>query len=178
MKKAFYPLIAAILLLTSAKLAINTIDYSVGKDFKVKFTSKDPSGEFKKMIGNIQYDAKNLAGSSFNFKIEVSSISTGNNMKNKKAMTNEWFAADKHPNITFISSKVVKTEKGIYVHGKLNMKGVDRFRKIKINPIKTDTGMKFTGTFWVDRSYYKIGKTSKAVPNKLKIEFSIPVTKK
>ena len=178
MKKAFYPLIAAILLLTSAKVAVNTETYNVGKDFKVKFTSKDPSGEFKKMTGNVQYDAKNLAGSSFNFKIDVSSISTGNNMKNKKAMTYEWFAADKHPNITFTSSAVVKTDKGIYVHGKLKMKGVERFRKIKINPTKTDAGMKFTGTFWVDRSFYKVGKTSKAVPNKMKIEFSIPVTKK
>ena len=179
MKKLFYPLMASLVLLTSAALSITIQEYKVKEGFSIKFSSKDPSGSFKKMSGTVHYDKNDLANSSFDFIIDVASIRTGNSMKDRKAQTSEWFNAAKHPKISFKSTKVVKTEKGTYVHGNLKMRGVSRFRKIPISFTSNVTGaLKFTGTFWVDRSYYKIGKPSKTVPNKLKISYIIPVTKK
>ena len=170
---------ASLVLLTSAALSITIQEYKVKEGFSIKFSSKDPSGSFKKMSGTVHYDKNDLANSSFDFIIDVASIRTGNSMKDRKAQTSEWFNAAKHPKISFKSTKVVKTEKGTYVHGNLKMRGVSRFRKIPISFTSNVTGaLKFTGTFWVDRSYYKIGKPSKTVPNKLKISYIIPVTKK
>ena len=57
--------------------------YEVTKDFSIEFKSKDPSGSFKIMEGQIDFDEKDLANSSFDFKIDVRSISTGNGMMNK-----------------------------------------------------------------------------------------------
>jgi polyisoprenoid-binding protein YceI len=178
MNKLFYPLMASIVLLTSATLSITIQEYKVKEGFSIKFSSKDPSGSFEKMSGTVHYDKNDLENSSFDFVIDVASINTGNSMKNKKAQTSEWFYSSKHPKITFKSTKVVTTEKGTYVHGNLKMKGVTRFRKIPVKVLESKTGLKFTGTFWVDRSYYKIGKPSKTVPNKLKISYIVPVTKK
>lgn len=178
MKKLFYPLMACIMLLTSATLSITTQEYKVKEGFSIKFSSKDPSGTFEKMSGQVHYDKNDLANSSFDFVIDVASINTGNSMKDRKAQTSEWFNAAKHQKISFKSTKVVKSEKGTYVHGNLKMKGVTRFRKIPVKVAETKSGLKLTGTFWVDRSYYKIGKPSKSVPNKLKISYIIPVTKK
>ena len=35
--------------------------YEVSKDFSIEFKSKDPSGSFKTMEGNIDFDEKDLA---------------------------------------------------------------------------------------------------------------------
>lgn len=179
MKNVMYPLIAGFILLTSATAVIMTApQYKVKEGFKIRFESKDPSGVFKKMHGNVSFDEKNLEESSFKLSIDVASISTGNGMKNKKAMTKEWFDARQFPKIKFNSTKIVKTEKGYQVHGYMHLKGVKRFRKIPMNVVRSKGELKFIGSFWVDRSYYKIGKPSKATPNKLKIIYSIPVAKK
>jgi len=58
--------------------------YEVSKDFSIEFKSKDPSGSFKIMEGDIDFDEKDLASSNFDFKIDVRSISTGNGMMTKK----------------------------------------------------------------------------------------------
>lgn len=178
MKHLIYPLIAALIFLTSAAAVMTSAsEYKVKDGYSIKFVSKDPSGVFKKMQGTIFFDEKDLTNSSFNLSVDVASISTGNGMKNKKALTSEWFNAAKFPKITFKSSKVIKTEKGYQVQGKLKLKGVERFRKIGMIPVREKGVLKFKGSFWVDRSFYKIGKPSKATPNKLKITYTIPVTK-
>ncbi len=178
MKKLIYPFLAALILLTSATMAISTTDYKVTEGFSIAFDSKDPSGIFQKLTGNVKFDESDLENSQFNFTIDVSSISTGNGMKNKKAMTAEWFDQPNHPTIKFKSSKVEKIEKGYYIHGKLNMKGVERFRKIPAEIKSSGDGLKLTGVFWVERTHYKIGKPGGAVPEKLKITYSIPLSKK
>lgn len=175
MKKLIYPLVAALILLTSATLSIASQKFEVQDGHSIKFDSKDPSGEFKSMTGTVNFDENNLANSSFNLSIDVSSIKTGNGMKDKKALTAEWFDAGKYPKIEFVSTKVVKTDKGYEVHGNLKMKGVSQFRKIPMEAAKSNGGWKFTGTFWVDRIPYKVGKKSDIVPDKLKITYSIPV---
>lgn len=178
MKQIFYPLVAILILLTSATLAVNAPEYKVSEGYSIKFESKDPSGIFKQMKGTVNFDEKDLAGSSFELSIDVASISTGNGMKNKKALTKEWFDAGNYPKIKFKSTKIVKTEKGYQVHGHMHMKGVKRFRKIPMNVTRVKGKLKFTGSFWVDRSFYKVGKPSQAAPNKLKIKYIIPVSKK
>ena len=44
--------------------------YEVSKDFSIEFKSKDPSGSFKIMEGDIDFDEKDLASSNFDFKIQ------------------------------------------------------------------------------------------------------------
>lgn len=178
MKNLIYPLIAIALLLTSAKMALPVQTYKVTEGYSVKFESKDPSGIFEELKGDVSFDKENLSNTHMNFEINVSSISMGNGMKNKKSMTAEWFDQANHPKITFVSSKLEKTEKGYYVHGNLTMKGTKRYRKIPIEIANTSNGIKVNSTFWVERSYYKIGKTKGDVPDKLKITVSIPLSKK
>lgn len=178
MKNLFYPLLAILILLTSARMAISVQSYKVTDGFSVEFESKDPSGIFKELKGDVKFDKDDLAASKMNFEIDVASISMGNGMKNKKSMTAEWFDQANHPKITFVSSKLEKADKGYYVHGNLTMKGVKRYRKIPVDIVSSGNGLKLKGTFWVERSYYKIGKSGGGVPNKLKITYSIPLVKK
>jgi polyisoprenoid-binding protein YceI len=64
------------------------------------------------------------------------------------------------------------------VTGNLSMKGVTKTYKIPLKVIKSGEDLSFTGAFNVKRSDFKVGKTSDAVPDAMKIIYSIPVISK
>lgn len=177
MKKIFYPLTAALLLLTSAALTVSTQDYKIKEGYKIEFKSKDPTGTFN-VKGPIKFDENDISNSKFDLTFPVSSISTGNGMKNKKAQTAEWFDAAKHPDIRYVSSKIEKSGNDYMVTGTLTIKGISKEKKVPLKVAKSGNDMTFTGTFIVNRMDYKVGKPSDAVPNNMNISYSIPVTKK
>lgn len=179
MKKVVYPLLAVVLLISSAFMSVTSaIDWKIKDDYSIKFKSEDPSGTFKTFKGSIKFDETDLAGSKFDLTIDISSINTGNGMQNKKALTAEWFDATKYPTITYVSSKVEKSGSGYAITGNLKIKGVTKAYKIPFDFKKTGDSGKFTGTFNVKRSDFKIGKPGGEVPDIMKIEFSVPVDKK
>lgn len=177
MKNLFYPLLAALILFTSAAVSISTQDYIIKDGYSIEFKSTDPSGSFN-MNGSIKFDENDLANSKFNLNFPVSSISTGNGMKNKKAQTSEWFSAAKHPNVTFVSSKIEKSGNDYLVSGTLQIKGVSKDKKIPMKVVKSGSELTFKGDFTVNRMEFKVGKPSDIVPNNMNISYSIPVTKK
>lgn len=179
MKKAFYPIFAGVLLISSAFVSVSTpTEWKIKSDYSIEFESKDPSGSFKSFKGSIKFDEADLANSKFDLSIDPASISTGNGMMNKKAQIEEWFNSSKYPEIKFVSTKIEKSESGLSIHGTLKIKGVSK--EIKIPTTYTNSGetAKFSGTFNVKRSEYKIGHKSEAVPDVMKIKFSVPVSKK
>lgn len=179
MNKIFYPLLAFVLLMSSAfVMVVTTQEWKIKDDFSIKFISKDPSGSFKDFKGTIYFDENDLANSKFDVSIDVSSITTGNAMMNKKAQIEEWFNAAKYPQIKFVSTKVEKSDKGYNVIGNLKIKGVSKETKIPVTYSKSGETAKFSGNFNVKRSEFKVGHKSEAVPDIMKIEFSIPVAKK
>lgn len=177
MKKVFYPLLAATILLTSA-MSITAVDYKIKDGHSIKFTSKDPKGEFKTMKGNIKFDDADLAGSKFDLTFVVSSISTGNGMMNKKSQTEEWFNEAKYPEAKFVSTKIEKNGAEFTVTGNLTMKGVTKEKKIPMKVTKSGSELTFTGSFKLNRIDFKVGKKSDAVPDNMDVSYSIPVTKK
>jgi len=90
--------------------------FVVTKEFSIEFKSKDPSGSFKIMEGEIDFDEKDLSSANFDFKIDIRSISTGNGMMTKKAQTAEWFDTAKYPYAKFKSTKVEKKRRQYLQH--------------------------------------------------------------
>jgi len=179
MKKVFFPLLAVVLLVSSAFMTVTSaVDWNIKSDYSIKFISSDPSGIFKTFSGSIKFDEADLAGSKFDLKIPINSISTGNGMQNKKALTAEWFDATKNPNITFVSTKIEKSGDGFNIIGKLKIKGISKDYKIPFDFKKSGETGKFTGKFNVKRSDFKIGHAGGDVPDIMKIEFTVPVDKK
>lgn len=175
MKKFFYPVVAAVLILTSAFVTVSTQEWTIKDDYSIKFTSKDPSGSFKSFKGTIVFDEADLANSKFDVAIDVNSINMGNGMKNKKSQTSEWFDEAKYPTINFTTTKIEKTDNGFKLTGNLKAKG--KSKKYAI-PVKFNDN-KFTGSFNVKRSDFGIGDgNTDVVPDIMKIEFSVPVSKK
>jgi polyisoprenoid-binding protein YceI len=175
----FYGALAGVILLTSATLiAPPAQEYKIKEGFKIEFKSKDPSGIFKEAKGTVKFDENDLAGSKFSLTFPVASISTGNGMMNKKAQTEEWFSATKYPDIKYVSTKIDKSGDDYIVYGTLTMKGVSKEKKVPLKVTSIDGGLKFSGSFVVNRIDFKVGKESNAVPNNMNISFTLPVTKK
>jgi polyisoprenoid-binding protein YceI len=83
-------------------------------------------GDFTKISGTVEYDEKDVAKSSVNATIDVSSIDTRVPDRDKDLKSAEWFDVDKYPTITFHSKKAWKDGDGLKVLGDLTIHGVTK----------------------------------------------------
>jgi polyisoprenoid-binding protein YceI len=178
MKKIIYPALAALLMIASAFTGVRFQDWKIGDDYSIKFTSEDPSGVFKGLKGTVSFDEANLATSKFDVTVDVSTINTGNGMKNTHAKSEKWFDATKYPTIAFTSKEITKTANGYNAKGDLQIHGVTKEVNLPFTFKKTDQGGVFESSFDIDRLDYNINTAEPAHgASKLKVDLSIPVTK-
>ncbi len=177
MKKFVFPALTALTLLATAFTTFNATQWQINDGYAIKFSGEDANGKFEKFSGDIVFDEKNLDASRFNVSVDVNSITTGNGMKNKHAKSDKWFDAKQFPTIQFTSAKFTKTASGYQVEGTLSMHGVKKTVSIPF----TFANNTFTGSFSVLRLDYGVGTMegmSKKVGNEIKLDISVPVSKK
>jgi len=134
MKRPLLSPLATLLALTIAVPAVHaasatyTIDKSHSEvSFKVRhFFTKVP-GRFNDFAGTITYDDKNLATSAVDVTIQTASIFTNNDRRDNHLRSDDFFAADKFPTITFKSTKITPGDGGKFkIAGDLTMRGVTK----------------------------------------------------
>ena len=84
-------LVTLTLFFASAFTVYQSVDWTIEEGYSIEFISENPAGIFKNLEGEIQFSPEQLDDSFFNMKVEVTSISTGNGMKNKHAISDKWF---------------------------------------------------------------------------------------
>jgi len=176
MKKILLPVAIATIMLFSAFTYIASTNWKIANGYSVKFTSKDPSGCFKSIKGDLFFDENDLARSRFSVTIDVESISTGNFLMNMIAKSGSWFDVDHYPTIKFTSSEISKTATGYETTGTLELHGVRKQISIPFN-FKNNT---FIGSFTINRLDYKVGTAdgmNAHASTYLLIEISVPVLK-
>lgn len=178
MKRFKYVAATALILTMSAFMTIATQDWQIGSNYSIQFSSSDAGGIFKTFKGTVVFDEANLNTSKFDVAIDVASINTGNGLQNKHAKSDEWLDATKYPVIKFTSKKIAKAGAGYQVIGDLDMHGVKKELTFPFTFKKAGTGGIFSGSFTVNRSDYKIGKPGGEVGEAIKVDVSVPVTKK
>ena len=168
--------VSALLIVSILAFAFTTVlqSYKIGSKHNIAFNSKDASGIFSELSGDIEFNSNDLSKSKFDLKIGVASINTGNALQNKHAKSDKWFDATKYPHILFTSTKVEKTSQGYKAVGTLEIRGIKKNTTIPFT-FKNNT---FNAKFSVDRNDFKIGKPTDDVANIIKIDATIPVTKK
>ena len=176
MKKILFPaLLIAFMLSSTLSFALFT-NWKIANGYSVKFTSKDPSGIFETMKGEMVFDENNLAMSRFAIMIDVSSINTGNFLMNRIAKSSYWFDCEHYPYIKFISSRISKTVSGYETTGTIEIHGI---RKQITIPFTFKNNI-FSGSFNINRLDFKVG-TADGIDahasTNLFIELSIPVQK-
>ncbi|HWM90173.1 MAG TPA: YceI family protein [Thermoanaerobaculia bacterium] len=105
---------------------VHTIDQSHSDvSFQVRHLVTQVRGSFNDYEGTINLDPANLEKSSVDFKIKTASIDTNNADRDKHLRAEDFFHAEKYPEITFKSKSIKKVDKDTYnVSGTLTMRGV------------------------------------------------------
>ncbi len=123
-------------------------------------------GYFEEFDGKVIFDPDNLDGSSFDFKVEVNSINTGNSKRDGHLEGNEFFVARKFPVMTFKSTNIKKVKDDQYiVEGTMTVKDVSKivsvpftFFGIKQSPFDKDSEVAgFEARLVIDRLEYNVG---------------------
>jgi polyisoprenoid-binding protein YceI len=84
-------------------------------------------GRFKDFTGTVRYDEKDITKSSVEFSAKVTSVDTGVEARDKHLRTADFFEVEKHPEMTFKSTRVERRGSDKFVlHGDLTLKGVTR----------------------------------------------------
>ncbi len=109
----------------AADFAVDTVHSSVG--FKVShMVVAKTRGSFPAFTGTIRLDEQDLAKSSVEVSIDVTSIDTANEDRDKHLRSADFFDVDQHPTMSFKSTRVEKKGDGFVAHGELTMKGVTK----------------------------------------------------
>lgn len=91
-------------------------------------------GNFKKFSGNIVTNAADFNNSKITFSVDVNSINTDNADRDKHLMSDDFFAAEKYPQMTFTSTSFKKVKGNMYAaEGDLTIHGVTKRVKFAVN---------------------------------------------
>lgn len=83
-------------------------------------------GAFHSYRGNVQLDPQDFTRSTIEGEVDVASIDTHNEDRDKHLRTGDFFDAETHPKITFKSTSISKKGDDYAVTGDLTIRGVTR----------------------------------------------------
>jgi polyisoprenoid-binding protein YceI len=94
--------------------------------FRIRHLVSRVRGTFNEWSGTIVADPRNLAGGSVQVEIKTASIDTNNERRDNHLRSADFFDAEKHPTITFRSTRVQTRGRRLTVAGNLTMNGITR----------------------------------------------------
>jgi polyisoprenoid-binding protein YceI len=174
MKKGIIYSIATTLVLSSFTFIVFQ-NWNIAPGYSIKFDGKYAHGSFEKLNGTISFDPLNSGNSKFDVTVDVASINTGIELKNKHAKSDKWFDAEKYPVIHFVSSSVAQSDTGFVVRGELELHGIKKDIAIPFAFRSDDGHSAFYGKFKVNRGDFAIGKTNGKDSDSTAVEVYLPV---
>lgn len=110
----------------SGKYKVDAVHSGVG--FKIKHLGvSNVSGKFDDFSGSIDINYEQPALSSVSFSVQAASVNTGNEKRDDHLRSADFFNVERHPEISFKSTKVKALADGNYqVSGDLSLLGVTK----------------------------------------------------
>ena len=94
--------------------------------FEVTHFFTPVAGSFKDFDGSLNFDAENLAGSSADFTVKISSVETDNEKRNGHLQSEDFFNAEKYPEMKFKSSSFTKSGEDYTIIGNLTIREITK----------------------------------------------------
>jgi polyisoprenoid-binding protein YceI len=111
----------------AAAPAVWTIDpVHSGVSFQIRHFVSRVRGKFKDVKGTIAADPESWQSGTIDVEIATASISTDNDRRDNHLRSNDFFAADSFPTITFKSTRIERTGDDAKIHGNLTIRGVTK----------------------------------------------------
>lgn len=128
-------------------------------DFSVQTPAVD--GSFHNVAGTVNWDESDVTKSSVDATVDVSTVNTAIDKRDAHLKTPDFFDVAKFPQMTFKSTSVSQSGKGLKVAGDLTMHGVTRPVTLDvtgINKIKPgETKRKLNATTTLNRKDFGVG---------------------
>ncbi len=134
--------------------------------FSVKHIYSTTRGYFEDFKGSIYFAPDDLAGSRFDFAVEVKSINTANSKRDGHLNSSDFFDAKNYPTMTFTSRSVRHVEGNQYVvEGQMTVKDVTQtvavpfaLLGVTTHPFNKKTQVAgFEARMTIDRLAYNVG---------------------
>jgi polyisoprenoid-binding protein YceI len=117
-------------------------------DFSIRHMGlSNVRGHFGSVKGAIAYDSADVAKSSVNVTIDVTSVDTGNSPRDNDLKTDAFFDVAKFPTATFASTSVAKNGSHLTVAGNLTLHGVTK-------PVTLDVSVPVTAVSPMDHKLH------------------------
>ena len=140
-------------------------------------------GKFKKFEGSIISSKEDFSDAKFNFKVQISSVDTGNKQRDTHLQAADFFDAKKHPKMSFTSSSFKKvSDKQYTLKGNLTIHGISKeiSFNVKHGGIAKDgwgnTKAGFKATTTINRKDFGINGGGVAVGDEINIKINLEVT--
>lgn len=153
---------ALALLIALPAVAVAADTYNVDQahstvGFSVRHIFTRVPGEFNDFDGVIVYDAENPANSTVEFTVQAASIDTDNERRDGHLKSEDFFAVEQYPTLTFKSKKVSGSGDDLQVTGDLTIRGVTKEVTVPVEVLGAGGGKAgFATEFEVDRLDYGV----------------------
>lgn len=141
-------------------------------------------GTFKNWDAEIMFDAANVEATALKITIDAASIDTRIERRDAHLKSNDFFAADSFPQITFVSTFVNNAGEGnrLRITGDLTIRGKTKRITIpaRLNFFDPQNQMgRVTGEFTIDRTEFGVAFQSPVNPieNDVKVQFDVAFSK-
>jgi polyisoprenoid-binding protein YceI len=113
-------------------------------------------GTFDKWTAALSFTSPDVTTGVLDIKIQAGSVDTGSGLKNGKLKSDDFFAVEQNPLITFRSTKIVQTGPNSFeVPGVFTIRGVSKTETLKLTVSGKGTGSgAIRGTMAFDRRQY------------------------
>lgn len=173
-------ILAATLLLfcSNSLLAQNWEVKLVVVSFRIKNAGLAVKGSFGGFKGSVVFNPSNISSAELKGTVEVATIETGINMRNNHLKKAEYFDAEKFPQISMVSKKITKTEKGYSGQFDIKIKGVTK--QVTIPLTFTDQGKSavLNSSFEINRLDFGVGSKGMVMSSTATVEITANLEKK
>jgi len=161
---------SVVLVLCSFTLvSLKPVDDADAVTFVIKNFGINTKGSFNGLKGTIKWDAANPSASQINASVDVNTINTNIDSRDKDLKEEKYFNQPKYPTINFTSTAVTATS----VTGNLTMKGVTKSVTFPITVTPAGSGYTFEGSFTINRRDYGVGGNSMVLSDDVKVTLKV-----
>ena len=168
---------------TPVKYAVDAAHSNVGFTIPILNGVSKVRGKFNDFTVAVDYDDADVTKSSVTATIKTASVDTGIEARDKHLRTPDFFDAEKYPEITFQSTKIIKKEKGFEAVGNFTLHGVTKEITIPftengsfVNEANKTTLRGFTGTITLNRRDFGMLYKHATIPNWIGDEVQVDLT--
>lgn len=136
------------------------------------------NGKFQGLSGTINWNEKNLNGSSFIVSVDAATIDTDIKSRDNHLKKESYFDVNKFPKITIQSSKISNNNGSYQLEASLTIKGITKKINFPFTATHQNKGVLFKGNFEINRKDFGVGGSSISLSNTVKVQLIVAAQEK